>query len=204
MRDPERISEVLRKLEMFWRSYPDLRLGQLICNLTSTQREGFYIDHLFNMEEDEFNKRLDSFIERYGISPDDCEVCHEDTTKKRSPVDCGSPGPHCPYFSMSAPSYDDEEDDFWADEPADPLDDLQEAAQQMLNVNEGNRAKQDEIETVLSACLTLMSRLHEAEEVDEDNRLQIKLYAHSHRAIYGVYSDALLDMCKAINKTEKK
>lgn len=33
MRDPHRIEPTLKAVEALWRSNPDLRLGQLICNL---------------------------------------------------------------------------------------------------------------------------------------------------------------------------
>jgi hypothetical protein len=35
MRDPERISQVLREIEKLWRLHPDWRLGQLVCNLAA-------------------------------------------------------------------------------------------------------------------------------------------------------------------------
>ena len=33
MRDPKRIDEVTALLNELWHKYPDLRLGQLICNV---------------------------------------------------------------------------------------------------------------------------------------------------------------------------
>ena len=33
MRNPERIPEILKRLEKIWLKYPDLRLGQLIGNV---------------------------------------------------------------------------------------------------------------------------------------------------------------------------
>lgn len=35
MRDPARIPMVLQAIERIWRTHPDWRLGQLICNLAS-------------------------------------------------------------------------------------------------------------------------------------------------------------------------
>ena len=55
MRDPERIKPLLDKLEAFWKEYPDYRFGQLIMAITLT---GEHNPKLFNMEEDEFLKRL--------------------------------------------------------------------------------------------------------------------------------------------------
>lgn len=34
MRDPNRISEVLKELEEFWKQVPDWRLGQVISNFS--------------------------------------------------------------------------------------------------------------------------------------------------------------------------
>ena len=34
MRNPERIQEVLKELEEFWKQNPDWRLGQVICNFS--------------------------------------------------------------------------------------------------------------------------------------------------------------------------
>lgn len=33
MRDPERIDKVLAAVGNVWKQYPDLRLGQLLCNV---------------------------------------------------------------------------------------------------------------------------------------------------------------------------
>lgn len=33
MRDPNRIEVVLKEISDLWHKYPDLRLGQLICNV---------------------------------------------------------------------------------------------------------------------------------------------------------------------------
>jgi uncharacterized protein YihD (DUF1040 family) len=35
MRDPNRISLVLKEIEKMWRLHPDWRLGQLLCNLAA-------------------------------------------------------------------------------------------------------------------------------------------------------------------------
>lgn len=52
MRDLGRISDTLRALERTWRKYPDLRLGQLLLNLT---RDG---EDLYNIEDEVLLKRL--------------------------------------------------------------------------------------------------------------------------------------------------
>ena len=43
MRDPNRIGPTLFAIEMLWRTYPDLRLGQLILNLTADDA-AYYIE----------------------------------------------------------------------------------------------------------------------------------------------------------------
>lgn len=47
MRDPDRIPEVLKELKMFWEQSPDLRLGQIISNLSYDVMENsdpFYLE----------------------------------------------------------------------------------------------------------------------------------------------------------------
>jgi hypothetical protein len=39
MRDPARIPELLRLVRCYWDQYPDLRLGQLIANLSDYYTE---------------------------------------------------------------------------------------------------------------------------------------------------------------------
>lgn len=35
MRDPNRIETTLKQIERIWKKYPDLRLGQLLCNVAN-------------------------------------------------------------------------------------------------------------------------------------------------------------------------
>jgi len=35
MRNPDRIDDILNRIKVIWKEYPDLRLGQLICNMVS-------------------------------------------------------------------------------------------------------------------------------------------------------------------------
>ena len=45
MRDPKRIETVLNVLRNVWYKYPDLRLGQLLDNISSEQaRDIYYIE----------------------------------------------------------------------------------------------------------------------------------------------------------------
>ena len=47
MRNPDRIPEILKELEKFWKQVPDLRLGQIISNLSyesMKNNDPFYIE----------------------------------------------------------------------------------------------------------------------------------------------------------------
>ena len=66
MRDPNRIPEILKELEKIWSKYPDLRLGQLIINLSYVKRRnsGLNRENVIYYEEDEdFLEFLKSFEE---------------------------------------------------------------------------------------------------------------------------------------------
>ena len=51
-RDPNRIPRILRALEAAWRCYPDLRLGQLLCNQLLEDHGMYYV------EDDEWERLL--------------------------------------------------------------------------------------------------------------------------------------------------
>lgn len=51
MRDPKRIDKIINKLRDLWKTYPDLRLGQLIVNLTPNDRSTFYLEDSVLLEE---------------------------------------------------------------------------------------------------------------------------------------------------------
>ena len=55
MRNPERIPEVLKELEEFWKQNPDLRLGQIISNLSY---ESMRNNDPFYMEDDDLLELL--------------------------------------------------------------------------------------------------------------------------------------------------
>jgi len=64
MRDPNRIPEILKELGKVWSKYPDLRLGQLIINLSYVKRRnsGLNRENVIYYEEDEdFLEFLKSF-----------------------------------------------------------------------------------------------------------------------------------------------
>ena len=55
MRNPERIPEILKELERFWKQVPDLRLGQIISNLSY---ESMRNNDPFYMEDDDLLELL--------------------------------------------------------------------------------------------------------------------------------------------------
>lgn len=47
MRNPDRIPEILKELEEFWRQVPDWRLGQVVSNLNyeiTGNNDAFYLE----------------------------------------------------------------------------------------------------------------------------------------------------------------
>ena len=58
MRDPNRIPEILNEIEKIWKEYPDLRLGQLISNMSDRSPWP-----LFYIEDDELIERLEKFYD---------------------------------------------------------------------------------------------------------------------------------------------
>ncbi len=59
MRDPQRIRRIIFKLIKSWRNQPDLRLGQLIKNLTFEEK-----CPLFYLEDEDLEKLIDERIEK--------------------------------------------------------------------------------------------------------------------------------------------
>jgi len=57
MREPERITRIIAKLELVWKCVPDLRLGQIISNL-----QGPGPQDVFHAEDDQWERRLDDFL----------------------------------------------------------------------------------------------------------------------------------------------
>lgn len=52
MRDPKRIDFTLQQIKKIWEKYPDMRLGQLICNVIRC-------DVLYQIEDDMLLEFLD-------------------------------------------------------------------------------------------------------------------------------------------------
>lgn len=62
MRDPNRIDPLLKELGDFWKKNPDLRLGQIICNLPClAKRMGLFKggNDVFYVEDDVIKKVLE-------------------------------------------------------------------------------------------------------------------------------------------------
>ena len=62
MRDPKRIDDVLDRIKVIWKSFPDLRFVQLILNSLS--------DDDYYLEDDKFIEKLESFYDKYGFDED--------------------------------------------------------------------------------------------------------------------------------------
>lgn len=60
MRDPARIDRIIGKLRKLWHSNPDMRLGQLVVNLTETHVRGCTdVLRVFNVEDDDLENAID-------------------------------------------------------------------------------------------------------------------------------------------------
>jgi uncharacterized protein YihD (DUF1040 family) len=60
MRNPERITTMLQKLEVYWRKNPDLRLGQIIENAKDVGDS----TPIFYIEDSVIEEGLDKLIKR--------------------------------------------------------------------------------------------------------------------------------------------
>lgn len=56
MRDPQRISAIVKRLEELWEEFPDLRLAQLIVNF-----QGYMGSDLYYMDDDDFIEQLEDY-----------------------------------------------------------------------------------------------------------------------------------------------
>lgn len=57
MRDQKRIERMIERLETAWHAFPDMRLGQLVLNITRAANTS----DLWNLEDDQIEQLLDSF-----------------------------------------------------------------------------------------------------------------------------------------------
>ena len=60
MRDPKRIHRLVQQLETAWNTFPDMRLGQLIINITRAASTS----DLWNLEDDQIEQLLADFTEQ--------------------------------------------------------------------------------------------------------------------------------------------
>ncbi len=59
MRDPARIDRILNMLKRYWKTYPDLRLGQIVENAAHAGREpGGGQSDTFNVEDEVVERGL--------------------------------------------------------------------------------------------------------------------------------------------------
>lgn len=65
MRDPKRIRKFMERLTQVWESVPDWRFGQLIENII--RGNGISFMKLFYMEDEEFLKLLDNFVDAVKV-----------------------------------------------------------------------------------------------------------------------------------------
>ena len=56
MRNPKRIPRILSLIQELWQRYPDMRLGQLIVNVSPTHEQ-----YLFYAEDETLEQGLDYF-----------------------------------------------------------------------------------------------------------------------------------------------
>ncbi len=62
MRDPNRIENMLKKLEGLWKANPDYRLGQLILNIIKIQNNNAICPEVFYLEDDRMEEAMDKWI----------------------------------------------------------------------------------------------------------------------------------------------
>ena len=61
MRDPDRIDRILHQLEAAWYECPDMRLGQLLLNVTRAESTS----GLWSVEDARMEKMLDRFLQTH-------------------------------------------------------------------------------------------------------------------------------------------
>jgi uncharacterized protein YihD (DUF1040 family) len=68
MRNPNRIPQIINAIEMYWKKYPDQRLGQILSNVNNVTEDR--IDDIFYMEDDQIIKGLDMLTVCFELSKD--------------------------------------------------------------------------------------------------------------------------------------
>lgn len=64
MREFDRIDRILNKLEILWKKYPDLRLGQLLENIRN-KKDYKITNHIWNQEDYILEEKIDDFMKKY-------------------------------------------------------------------------------------------------------------------------------------------
>ena len=59
VRPADRIGRILSKIEAYWRKNPDVRLGQLIVNLTSLKHRSLTVPEIFYLEDEDLEELLE-------------------------------------------------------------------------------------------------------------------------------------------------
>lgn len=96
MRNPERISKIIKELERFWEENPDLRLGQIVSNLSyeiTKNNDPFYIE----------DKTLLELLRMKNSRECVCKNCGK-TFTKYSRIDkcyCDNPSPQNPKYTCA-------------------------------------------------------------------------------------------------------
>jgi hypothetical protein len=62
MRDPKRIFDILKSMELLWRLFPDWRFGQLLENVIGTRSS---TGQIWFLEDDILETYLDDFYKNY-------------------------------------------------------------------------------------------------------------------------------------------
>jgi hypothetical protein len=66
MRDAHRIRDILEKIDLVWKRYPDWRFGQLLWNIGYLRSEYAFPDDPYYIEDDELEALLDKYITKMG------------------------------------------------------------------------------------------------------------------------------------------
>jgi uncharacterized protein YihD (DUF1040 family) len=64
MRDPKRITGLLKVLEETWREEPDLRLGQIIVSAANLSGRQVVCPEIFHLEDEELLKGIEELAKR--------------------------------------------------------------------------------------------------------------------------------------------
>lgn len=64
MRDPARISQVLKALEEVWRDHPDYRLSQLIVSATNLSGREVVCPEVFSLEDEDILRGIEEIAAR--------------------------------------------------------------------------------------------------------------------------------------------